>query len=116
MVAAMAHVDVPVAPTAGVMVTIGKRFNNMVINRMHKPHDGDIVVPVRNTSIIGTTSWRVTSADAIEIPQDQIDKMMQAGELLDADSQRGTPARSDGSRASADCERECGCARFFADV
>lgn len=82
LVAAMAHVSVPVAPTAGVMVTIGHRFNNMVINRMHKPHDGDIVVPVRNTSIIGTTSWRVTSPDAIEIPQDQIDKMRRAGELL----------------------------------
>ncbi|MDL1897584.1 FAD-dependent oxidoreductase [Anaerolineae bacterium CFX7] len=82
MLAAMAKVDVPVAPTAGVMVAIGKRFNNMVINRMHLPHDGDIVVPVRNTSIIGTTSWRVTKPDAIEIPQDQIDKMMQAGQLL----------------------------------
>lgn len=82
VVAAMAKVEVPVAPTAGVMVTIGKRFNNMVINRMHKPHDGDIVVPVRNTSIIGTTSWRVTKPDAIEIPQDQINKMMQAGQLL----------------------------------
>lgn len=82
MIAEMAKVDVPVAPTAGVMVTIGKRFNNMVINRMHKPHDGDLVVPIRNTSMIGTTSWRVTSPDAIEIPQDQIDKMMQAGELL----------------------------------
>lgn len=82
LVAAMAHVNVPVAPTAGVMVTIGHRFNNMVINRLHKPHDGDIVVPVRNTSILGTTSWRVTDADAIEIPQDQIDKMLRAGELL----------------------------------
>jgi glycerol-3-phosphate dehydrogenase len=39
-------------------------------------------VPVRNTSIIGTTSWRVTKPDAIEIPQDQIDKMIHAGELL----------------------------------
>lgn len=82
MIATMAKVNVPIAPTAGVMVTIGKRFNNMVINRLHKPHDGDIVVPVRNTSIIGTTSWRVTSPDAIEIPQDQIDKMLHAGELL----------------------------------
>lgn len=82
MIAAMAKMDVPVAPTAGVMVTIGKRFNNMVINRMHKPHDGDIVVPIRNTSIIGTTSWRVTSADAIEIPQEQIDMMLRAGEQL----------------------------------
>ncbi len=82
LVAAMAKAHVPVAPTAGVMVTIGKRFNNMVINRMHKPHDGDIVVPIRNTSIIGTTSWRVTKPDAIEIPPDQIDRMMQSGELL----------------------------------
>lgn len=82
LIAAMAHVDVPVAPTAGVMVTIGKRFNNMCVNRMHKPHDGDIVVPQRTTSIIGTTSWRVTSPDAIEIPQDQIDKMMTSGEML----------------------------------
>lgn len=96
IIAEMAHVNVPVAPTAGVMVTIGTRLNNMVINRMHKPHDGDIVVPVRNTSIIGTTSWRVTSPDAIEIPQDQIDKMMHAGELLipsiKAGRQRGVMA------------------------
>src|SRR5581483_171017 len=91
MLAAMAHVDVPVAPTAGVMVTIGKRYNNMVINRMHKPHDGDIVVPIRNTSIIGTTSWRVTKPDAIEIPPDQIDKMMQAGALLIPALQHGRP-------------------------
>lgn len=82
MVAAMTQVDVPLAPTAGVMVTLGKRFNNMVINRMHEPHDGDIVVPIRNTSIIGTTSWRVTKPDAIEIPQDQIDRMIDAGQLL----------------------------------
>lgn len=96
VIADMAHVSVPVAPTAGVMVTIGKRFNNMVINRMHKPHDGDIIVPVRNTSIIGTTSWRVTSPDAIEIPQDQIDDMLTSGELLipgiKAGRQRGVMA------------------------
>lgn len=82
MIAEMARVEVPVAPTAGVMVTIGTRYNNMVINRMHKPHDGDIVVPVRNTSIIGTTSWRVSSPDAIEIPREQIETMLSAGELL----------------------------------
>lgn len=82
IIASMAHVGVPVAPTAGVMVAIGKRYNNMVINRLNKPRDGDVVVPIRNTSIIGTTSWRVAKADAIEIPQDEIDKMMCAGERL----------------------------------
>lgn len=82
MIARFAGVSVPIAPTAGVMVTIGKRFNNMVVNRLNKPSDGDIVVPLRNTSIIGTTSWRVTDADAIEIPQDQIDKLVERGEML----------------------------------
>lgn len=81
-VAAWAHLSVPVAPTAGVMVTIGKRYTNMVINRLNKPSDGDIVVPVRNTCIIGTTSWRVREADAIEIPPDHIVKMMDQGQAL----------------------------------
>ena len=34
-------------------------FCNMVINRMHKSGDGDMVVPQRGLSIVGTTSWVV---------------------------------------------------------
>ncbi len=81
-IAAMADVDVPVQPTPGVMVTIAKRLNQMVINRLNKPADGDIVVPQRQTSIIGTTSWKVDNADAIAIPQDHIEKMLHMGELM----------------------------------
>jgi glycerol-3-phosphate dehydrogenase len=81
-IAAMASVDVPVQPTPGVMVTIAKRLNQMVINRLNKPSDGDIVVPQRQTSIIGTTSWTVQNADAIVIPQDHVEKMIHMGELL----------------------------------
>ena len=78
-IAAMANVDVPVIPTAGVMVSIAKRCNQMVVNRLNKPHDGDIVVPQRMTSIIGTTSWKVDNADAIVIPQEHVDKMLDFG-------------------------------------
>lgn len=81
-VAAMASVTVPVIPTAGVMVTVGQRLTNMVINRLNKPADGDIVVPQRESSIIGTTSWKVESADAIPIPEDHVQKMLQMGDLL----------------------------------
>ena len=81
-IAEMAGVDVPVSPTAGVMVTVGKRLNNMVVNRLNKPSDGDIVVPQRTTSIIGTTSWTVSHPDLIPIPQEHVDKMFQQGELL----------------------------------
>jgi glycerol-3-phosphate dehydrogenase len=81
-IARMAGMDVPVSPTAGVMVTINKRLNNMVINRLNKPSDGDIVVPQRTTAIIGTTSWTVPDADQIVIPKDHIDKMIHKGQEL----------------------------------
>ena len=81
-IAAMAGVDVPVLPTAGVMVSVAKRLNQMVVNRLNKPHDGDIVVPQRQTSIIGTTSWKVDDANAIVIPQEHVDKMIAFGEKM----------------------------------
>jgi glycerol-3-phosphate dehydrogenase len=81
-IAAMAGVDVPVIPTAGVMVSINKRLNQMVVNRLNKPHDGDIVVPQRLTSIIGTTSWKVDDMDAIHIPQEHVEKMVAFGEKM----------------------------------
>lgn len=80
--ASMADVDVPVAPTPGVMVTVGRRLNNMVINRLNVPSDGDIVVPQRTTSIIGTTSWTVDDPDHIPIPGDHVEKMYDRGASL----------------------------------
>ena len=81
-IAAMAGVSVPVKPTAGVMVTLDGRLNNMVLNRLNKPSDGDIIVPQRATSIIGTTSWAVEDPDLIPVPPDHVAKMISQGELL----------------------------------
>ena len=89
-IAAMGGVEVPVTPTAGVMVTVGKRLNNLVVNRLDKPSDGDIVVPQRTTSIIGTTSWTILDPDQIEIPAEHIEKMIQKGrELIPAVDRAG---------------------------
>ena len=81
-IAAYANIDVPVIPTAGVMVSVSKRLNQMVVNRLNKPHDGDIVVPQRMTSIIGTSSWKVDDANAIKIPQEHVGKMIEYGEKM----------------------------------
>jgi glycerol-3-phosphate dehydrogenase len=81
-IAAMAGVKVPVSPTAGVMVTLDSRLNNMVLNRLNKPSDGDIIVPQRATSIIGTTSWKVEDPDLIPIPSEHVAKMIALGEQL----------------------------------
>ena len=81
-IAGMAGVKVPVQPTAGVMVTLDCRLNNMVLNRLNKPSDGDIVVPQRATCTIGTTSWKVEDPDLITIPPEHITKMIDQGEQL----------------------------------
>ena len=81
-VAAMAGVNVPVQPTPGVMVTLDCRLNNMVLNRLNKPSDGDIIVPQRATCTIGTTSWKVKDPDLIAIPPEHIEKMIIQGEQL----------------------------------
>jgi glycerol-3-phosphate dehydrogenase len=90
--ASMAAIDVPVAPTPGVMVTVGRRLNNMVINRLNIPSDGDIVVPQRTTSIVGTTSWSVDNADHIAIPPDHVAKLIDRGRCLIPDV-ASTPIR-----------------------
>ena len=81
-IAEMAGVKVPVQPTAGVMVTLDCRLCNMVLNRLNKPSDGDIVVPQRATSTIGTTSWKVEDPDLITIPPEHVEKMIIQGEQL----------------------------------
>jgi glycerol-3-phosphate dehydrogenase len=81
-IAAMVGVHAPVLPTAGVMVTLDCRLSNMVLNRLNKPSDGDIVVPQRATSTIGTTSWKVEDPDLIQIPPEHVAKMIDQGEQL----------------------------------
>jgi glycerol-3-phosphate dehydrogenase len=77
--AARVGVNVPVIPTAGVMVTLDYRLNNMVLNRLNTPSDGDIIVPQRTTSMIGTTSWTVTDPDIVPIPVEHVAQMMSQG-------------------------------------
>ena len=78
----MAGVDVPVAPTPGVMISLQGRHTQRVINRLGLPADGDIVVPQRETSIVGTTSWTVESADYIPVPEDHVQLLIKRGQEL----------------------------------
>jgi glycerol-3-phosphate dehydrogenase len=81
-VAAMAGLDVPVVPTAGVMVAVAGRFVDRVINRLNRPSDGDIVLPQRRTVVIGTSSWPVTDPDLVTIPPEHVALMTRRGAEL----------------------------------
>lgn len=58
-IAALAGVAVPVTPAPGTMVSVKGRLSDKVLSRLAPPGDGDIIVPQRELSIIGSTQ-RVT--------------------------------------------------------
>lgn len=68
-VGALAGLDVPITPAPGTMVAVRGRVADMVISRLAPPGDGDIIVPQRGLSIIGTTQRRVDDPDVI-LPND----------------------------------------------
>jgi glycerol-3-phosphate dehydrogenase len=81
-IAAMAGVDVPIRPSPGVLLALRGRLCNMVVNRMHTSGDGDIVVPQRALSIVGTSSWTVEDPDDLDVPEDHVAKMIEEGSKL----------------------------------
>jgi len=81
-IAALAGVDVPIRPSPGVLLALRGRLCNMVINRMHRSGDGDIVVPQRALSIVGTSSWTVDDPDDLGVPEDHVRCMYEEGSKL----------------------------------
>jgi glycerol-3-phosphate dehydrogenase len=82
-IAHMAGIEgVGVVPGKGIMIAMNHRLVNTVINRCEMPGDGDILVPIRTVSVIGTTDIRAADPDDIPVVQDEVDEMLDGGERL----------------------------------
>lgn len=81
-IATMAGCEVTILPGKGVMIAMNHRLVNTVVNRCEMPADGDIIVPIRTVSVIGTTDEKVADPDDWEITRDEVQKMLDAGENL----------------------------------
>src|SRR5215218_10394687 len=82
-IAGMAGIEgVGVIPGKGIMIAMNHRLVNTVINRCTMPADGDILVPIRTVSVIGTTDIRVKEPDEPEVTQDEVAQMLDDGERL----------------------------------
>jgi glycerol-3-phosphate dehydrogenase len=81
-IAAMAGVQVPVRPSPGVLLALRGRLCNMVVNRLHPAGDGDIVVPLRGLSVVGTSSWVAADPDDLDVPEDHVRRMYEEGAKL----------------------------------
>jgi glycerol-3-phosphate dehydrogenase len=73
---------VGVVPGKGIMIAMNHRLVNTVVNRCTMPADGDILVPVRTVSVIGTTDIRAADPDEIPVTQEEVDQMLDDGERL----------------------------------
>jgi glycerol-3-phosphate dehydrogenase len=81
-IAELAGARVNVLPGKGIMIAMNHRLVNTVVNRCKMPADGDILVPIRTVSVIGTTDTRVADPDDLEVTQSEIDEMLDEGEKL----------------------------------
>ena len=81
-IAALAGVKVPVRPGPGVMVSVNGRLTNMVINRLQPAGEGDILVPQRNLTVIGTTVWLADDPDQVSLPRDHVQRLLKLGARL----------------------------------
>jgi glycerol-3-phosphate dehydrogenase len=112
-VASLAGVDVPIRPSPGVMLALRGRLCNMVVNHLHRSGDGDIVVPQRGLSVVGTSSWVVEDPDELGVPEDHVRRMYEEGAKL-IPAVKDAPFRAAwsaarpliGSRDEADSGRE----------
>ena len=73
---------ITILPGKGIMIAMNHRLVNTVVNRCQMPTDGDILVPIRTVSVIGTTDVQVSHPDELPVTQDEVDAMLEDGEVL----------------------------------
>jgi glycerol-3-phosphate dehydrogenase len=71
-VAALAGVTVPVVISPGVLVAVRGRHCNMAISRLGAPGDGDLVLPQRGSTVLGTSAWIADDPDDLSVPADHV--------------------------------------------
>src|SRR3954463_3513889 len=82
-IAGMAGIEgVEIIPGKGIMIAMNHRLVNTVITRCRMRADGDILVPIRTVSVIGTTDMRIADPDELEVTQAEVDQMLDDGERL----------------------------------
>lgn len=75
-VAALAGASVEIIYSKGSLLVSYSRITERVINRLHLPADGDILVPGGTVSLLGTTSVRIDSLEDIRPTIAEIDRIV----------------------------------------
>ncbi len=87
-IAALAGLELTMVPGKGTMLIYNHRMTDAVVNRCHRPADGDIMVPVHTVAILGTTDERVPDPDQYEITREEVARLVAEGTKLFPDLPR----------------------------
>jgi glycerol-3-phosphate dehydrogenase len=74
----LAGIHLPIQPGPGAIVALEGRLTNMVVNRLHKATEADVIVPQRRLSLLGSTLWLEQDPDAVQLPPGQVEKIVNA--------------------------------------
>ena len=75
----LAGIEIPMVLSPGTMIVLDSRPVTRVINRCRYPSDGDIIVPVGTTIVLGTTSKEIEDPDNYAIEQWEVDVVLTEG-------------------------------------
>jgi glycerol-3-phosphate dehydrogenase len=81
-VAALAGLAVDITPAPGTMVAVRGRFVDRVVSRLRHPSDGDIAVPQRGLTIIGSTQRVTDDPDSLLPPREEVERLLADGAAL----------------------------------
>jgi glycerol-3-phosphate dehydrogenase len=75
----LAGINIPMVLSPGTMIVLDSRPVTRAINHCRYPSDGDIIVPVGTTIVLGTTSKEIEDPDNYCIDQWEIDVVLEEG-------------------------------------
>jgi len=75
-VAALAGIKLQMSPNKGTMVVLDSRPVKRCINRCRLPGDGDIIVPMGTTVVLGTTSVSIEDPDSFRTEEWEVHKIL----------------------------------------
>jgi glycerol-3-phosphate dehydrogenase len=81
-IARLAQIQVDMLPGKGTMLALNHRIVQKVINRCKMPSDGDIIVPVHDVAILGTTDVPVQDPDHYGIDPWEIKLIIEEAEKM----------------------------------
>ena len=82
LVAATAGVNLEMAYGKGTLLVYSQRLSNHVLNRLRLPGDGDILVPAKTVSLLGTTDLPVPSPEKPKPTGGEVESLLDLGEEL----------------------------------